>query len=501
MIHARTLLLAGLTTLALACGGGKGNQDGGTNPDAALIDAGSADALSCTDDNLACADSAECCSGLCQGDVCYRPPTCTAIGDNCADSSECCAGSLCRLPQSSSQMICMVGLCKDEGETCAIDSDCCTLNCQPDMTCGPASGACSVVGDGCSVDGDCCSNNCGGTSCAGASANCDPIGEACTSHNSCCSDFCANTMGGSCGSSDTGCRCLQVTDCRAEGELCTSDLDCCNQYCDRPGGPATVGNCASLGACTVVGEPCGNAGISSACCSNACVDDGSGVATCTYLGGCLPINEICSDANQCCSGVCEQNGTTSDGRPVMRCGSSGNCLDPGEVCFTAASANCCPSGGGQTGCEPANSGVHRCFGGTVGCVLPGDECTDTSDCCTDSFNVQCLPGPADVNICCVPDGGDCAFGDVCCSGVCAPDSNGNLVCNPGCVASGDACTTDADCCTGCCDLDTNGNLVCNPDCGGCTDGQLGEPCGPTAPCCSGLSCVGPTEFKSCQLTP
>jgi hypothetical protein len=123
----------------------------------------------------------------------------------------------------------------------------------------------------------------------------------------------------------------------------------------------------------VVGEPCGNPGISSSCCSNACVDDGSGVATCSYLGGCLPINEICSADAQCCSGSCAQSGTTTDNRPIMRCDDDTSCLEPGEVCFTAA-APTLPSCADRL--RAGQPGIHRCFGGTVD-VLPSDECVTT----------------------------------------------------------------------------------------------------------------------------
>jgi len=202
---------------------------------------------------------------------------------------------------------------------------------------------------------------------------------------------------------------------------------------------------------------------------------------------------------ECCSGSCVENGTTTDGRPIMRCEDPAGCLDPGEVCFTGASANCCPNGGGSTGCEPAVSGVHRCFGGEPGCTIPSMECMDVSDCCTDIPDIDCAPGPGGTNICCLPDGADCAFGDLCCSGVCAPDSEGNLVCNPGCVPTGGNCTTNSDCCMGCCEDDGTGSMTCTTDCSGCTLGHLGDFCGAISPCCPGLLCTGDAEFPTCRL--
>jgi hypothetical protein len=390
-----------------------------------------------------------------------------------------------------------LALCKHAG-SCTIDADCCTLNCEGGL-CGSAAGACGVKGDACAEAGDCCSFNCA-TTCVGSTAGCDPIGEACTGGNTCCSDFCANPVGEACSLGDTGCRCAQAFYCRAKGELCSDDLDCCNSYCDRPGG-AIAGHCASVGTCASVGEPCRSPGLSGACCSNACVvNSGVGIATCEFLGGCRPLNEICASGSDCCSGSCAASGTTADGRPIMRCTSDTSCLEAGELCFPAVSANCCPAGGGETGCETAVSGVNRCFGGAPGCVLPGDACTDTSECCAETFpNVQCQPGPGTNNVCCLANGQGCAFGENCCSGVCAPDGGGNLVCNPGCVATGGSCTTSADCCTGCCQHNGAGSLACTTECAGCTLGQLGEPCGATAPCCPGLTCAGPVEFPTCRF--
>ena len=497
----RTFAHTAVLCLALglaACGDDSAVGDGPIGGDADPNDgAGGADAA-CVLDNAACTGGGECCSGTCLDLVCVPASGCAITGSPCAATSECCAGNLCRDPGTGTT-VCVLGLCTDETGPCAIDSDCCSLNCDGG-SCGPASGACAITGGGCSEDGDCCSFNCGGTTCSASTASCNPIGEACTSANGCCSDFCANDAGAACTSPDVGCRCGQVNSCRAQGEICADDLDCCNQYCDRPDG-VTVGHCASVGACIVVGEPCGSPGISGSCCSNACIDTGSGVATCAYLGGCLPINHICTADGQCCSGSCAPSGTTVDGRDILRCADTGSCLPAGEVCSSSSSSNCCPNGGGDFGCVPANSGISRCFGGEEGCTLPGQICTTVEECCTDPYpNIECSPGPSGATICCVPDGSSCAFGDVCCSGVCAPDSSGNLVCNPGgCVADGGACTADADCCMGCCKADATGALLCTTDCAGCTLGQLGEPCSDTAPCCPGLTCSGPSEFKSCSL--
>lgn len=487
-----------ILVLALANAGCGGCGNGSGTPDAETV---VPDALVCVELDQACTDSAHCCSLTCIDDACVMPGNCTAAGEACTATEDCCLGSQC-LDDGAGAMVCTPGLCAADGETCSIDSECCSLNCPlGGTTCGPASGACAITGGDCAEDADCCSFNCNGTTCDSAVQNCDPIGEACTAgSNSCCTDFCADAGGQICDGADADCRCRLVTGCRPTGELCDADADCCNNYCDRPNG-ATVGSCAALGSCETVGEPCGNPGVNGSCCSNACVDEGSGVATCVFLGGCLPLGEVCETAGECCGGSCIDSGTTADGRPIMRCADTTSCLNPGEVCMTGASSNCCPAGGGSTGCETANSGVDRCFGGEPGCTIPSNGCTTVAECCTDLGAIVCEPGPDGMNICCLPDGESCTFGDTCCSGVCAPDSGGNLVCNPGgCVDTGGGCTADSDCCGGCCADDGAGNLTCTLDCmGECTLGQLGEFCSATTPCCPGLNCAGSTEFKFCSL--
>ena len=252
----------------------------------------------------------------------------------------------------------------------------------------------------------------------------------------------------------------QADPCRAQGAQCSADAECCNSYCDRPGGAAT-GQCASLGGCATTGEPCVGLGENGSCCSTQCVASGSGgAASCGRLGGCMPAGEVCTTGLECCSGSCAPSGTTLDGRPILRCAAEASCQLPGSVCI-AGSSNCCPSGGGDFGCVTAATGARRCVGGAPGCVLPGAACSATEECCTESFpNVQCQAGVGGTNVCCVPQGQACAFGDNCCSGVCAPGPGGNLVCAAGCLAPGAACTTTSDCCGGSCLTNAAGNAVC-----------------------------------------
>ena len=252
----------------------------------------------------------------------------------------------------------------------------------------------------------------------------------------------------------------QADACRAQGAQCSSDSECCNSYCDRPGG-AITGQCATIGGCVTRDEPCGPTGENGSCCSSLCAPSGSGGAgSCARLGGCMPLGEVCTTGLECCSGSCVPGGTTLDGRSVLRCATDASCQLPGGVCV-AGSSNCCPSGGGDFGCVTASTGINRCVGGVPGCVLPGAACGSTKECCAESFpNIQCLPGTGGSNVCCLPPGQACAFGDNCCSGVCAPGPGGALVCAAACLAGGASCTTDTDCCGGSCSRNAAGVAVC-----------------------------------------
>jgi hypothetical protein len=274
---------------------------------------------------------------------------------------------------------------------------------------------------------------------------------------------------------------------------------------------AAVGVCAATGACAVAGEPCGTEGFSGSCCTTACLDaTGSGTATCQPLGGCRVQDEPCTSDAQCCSGGCEARGTAADGRPLMRCANTGSCVPGGEVCGGAgATSNCCPNGGGDTGCEPATTGVRRCLGGDDTCTLPTHECTSTEECCTDTYpDIECSVGRGGAMICCLPDGAECDFGDVCCGGICTPGADGVLRCGDMCIPDGGACTAAADCCGCACVSDGAGGMACSSameDCGACTGADLGESCTVDADCCNNPVVVcnntAGVEFPTCVLAP
>ena len=434
---------------------------------------------------------------------------------------------------------CGTGTCEPIGCDCTVGNDCCSDNCVG-RTCVPT--GCTAQGAACTVNEDCCTLFCSTAGlCAPVPPMCRNAGSPCTTGDDCCTGNCATPAGATC-AGGTDCVCGASTGCRPGGQACTRDGECCNGFCDRPGG-AAMGTCALLGACRVAGEPCGTPGFNGACCSTVCLDTTGTGARCQFLGGCRVQDELCDSNGECCSGSCLEAGRTADGRPIMRCANADSCLPAGEVCGgLGASSNCCPNGGGDTGCEPTGSGFRRCFGGENGtCTLPGQECTSADECCNDPYpNLGCEPrAGTTTNVCCLGQGEACAFGDVCCCGVCAPDVAGALVCCPqvgSCTADGQTCTMDSDCCSGDCGVDLGGNMVCSPttcvinggactadgdccpgsccrddgtgtmectsDCGAaCTLGQLGDFCDSDADCCNSppVRCPTGVEFRTCSL--
>jgi len=394
------------------------------------------------------------------------------------------------------------GQCMPLNGVCGAGADCCSGRCEG-LRCVPAN--CGAQGATCGAPGDCCSGMCGTDNKCASGIMCKVFGATCANNGECCSSNCANTAGGACAGT-TGCSCAPTTGCKAAGDPCSADNQCCNGLCDRPGG-ATNGLCASVGSCRTAGEPCGLAGFNGACCSTICLTGpGDTVARCQFLGGCRVQDDLCAFDAECCSGACRADGTTLDGRPIKRCANAQSCLPVGEVCGgQGASSNCCPDGGGRTGCESTGAGFSRCLGGTPGCTLPAQACTTTTQCCRESFpNIMCQPSSVagGMNRCCLADGQICAFGSLCCGGICAPstmggDPPGTLRCGTTCRPDTSACTTNSDCCN-CC---VNG--MCTSSCGGCTGPQLGELCNPAGPTCCGaptVACLG-SEFPRCSLVP
>lgn len=235
-------------------------------------------------------------------------------------------------------------------------------------------------------------------------------------------------------------RCGTSGACRVVGEICGAAEDCCSFNCVVPEGD-TLGQCVTMpgfSECKSVGEPCEQ---DTTCCSFTCRDDGTGFQSCQYLSGCRPMGELCRQDSDCCNYSVQPEGVCAKtvNEDVGRCQNPGGDAPAGEVCATdgggqSGSNTCMPGGSeGKENCRPTTVGTYRCFEEVVVCLDQGQSC---------------------------------ALGDQCCSGICAPDVDGNLVCDPvaecpetdpmckTCRGSGETCTGSTDCCSNFCDTQT-----------------------------------------------
>ncbi len=394
----------------------------------------------CTADGSECEGASDCCSRICQGNVCAtRHPTCGSAGEQCFGPRDCCSSH------------CAFGQCED---SCRIDGQDCT---QPE---------------------DCCSGYCQEGTCASPSDECASSGNLCDTDEECCSQLC---LGGRCD--------LGSSFCTQANDICLVDAECCSGACvfetesylgrcdGAPTGPA---NCKD----GIAGTVCGSCND---CCSRLCVPFGSlGTFVCQQAQGCRQTGELCSQDQECCGGdpesglpgagnvTCEKR-DEADGfgicRNAMSCSPQGNaCHFKNYVCSVSAASNrCCASDGTGGECVLDGQGVPRCNG-------MGDVCLDSGMLCAQD--------------------GDC------CQGRCLPDEGSLLRCaaGPSCQLEGRACSTSSDCCpeTLCRRLSDSSFGVCSMS-GAPTCSLIGQLCGVLYPECCGEAvcseglCVGANE--------
>lgn len=89
----------------------------------------------CKADGLDCQEASECCSGICEGNVCGET-ACVPSGESCAFSEQCCDDGVCAPDPTTGELVCNPE-CIAEGDACTSDSDCCGGYCDVQtLTCG-----------------------------------------------------------------------------------------------------------------------------------------------------------------------------------------------------------------------------------------------------------------------------------------------------------------------------------------------------------------------------
>jgi hypothetical protein len=472
---ARKLSFLFIFSLLAACsgsetsGGGAGRGTGGSAGTAG--GGGSGGAPICAVAGAPCATGTECCSNVCdENGACTDPAgQCEVAGTACVSGADCCSG-LC-VEDGDGGHVCGNGFgkCQALGQSCGSSTDCCSLGCDGSVC---VEEICKTDGQECDADSDCCSNMCGAQGTCVVPAGCLPAGEACGSGvgSTCCSGNCLDF-------GDGDMRCGTSGACRVVGEMCTAAEDCCSFNCVVAEGE-TFGQCDTMpgfSECKSVGEPCEQ---DTTCCSFTCRDDGTGFKSCQYLNGCRPMGELCREDPDCCNaavqpepdGVCAK----SVNEDVGRCQNPGGDAPAGEVCATAgggaSGSNQCEGASGQgvgnENCRETSVGTYRCFAEVTQCFDSGESC---------------------------------ALGDQCCSGICAPDLEGNLVCDPEtmcpetdpictmCVEDGEACTMNTDCCSGSCNALTMTCRACR---------GTGMTCTANSDCCANFC---DPQTLTCQI--
>jgi len=349
--------------------------------------------------------------------------SCAAIGQACVNGATCCSGlcdnGACAPPGN---------VCAARGASCVLATDCCSLRCAN----GACGAQCTPNGQACATAGDCCSGSCVAGACAAVVAGCATLGNACGANGDCCSQNC---QGGLCAP--------QGGNCNAIGDVCFSGSGCCSGVCVIPNG-ATAGTCASGGGtCTADGEPCSGC---SGCCSRVCAPTATGGHICVPASGCRLIGDLCRKDSDCCGGgatglpganevVCTI--IAGSNPPVGTCSNPTGCDPDGDVCGLASGNNTCGNSRHDccdcippkiNCCKLDRAGVPRCYGGSTTSCPSGYDGT---------------PG------CCIAAGQICAFSSECCGGApCVPDGSGQLRCGTSCGTVGQTCVADSDCCAG-----------------------------------------------------
>ncbi|MCB9594898.1 MAG: hypothetical protein H6719_19405 [Sandaracinaceae bacterium] len=453
--------------------GGGGDDAGGGSDGGGMASCSNA-VLDGTETDVDCGGD---CPGCPTGDMC-------AIGADCLSAS--CVGETCAAPAcddglqngDETAIDCGGGTCPGcpVGTGCTAGSDCASGVCDPTSSTCIAAGCDDGIQNGDETDLDC------GGSCTG----CDD-GDSCTVHADCTSGYCSATT--------MTCATPTCTDGVTNGmEI---GVDCGGGACPGcgDGGPCLSGTDCASGICDGTTETCSAPTCTDGVMNGAETDVDCGGGTCTACmdGG------SCTTATDCLSGRCDP---TSMLCAAPTCTDSiRNGTETGVDCGGGTCAGCADGGPCVVGTDCA-SGV--CDGTTMTCTAP--TCTDGVRNAAET-GVDCGGGTCPA----CGDGGGCASGADCTSGVCDPTTmtclgascsdsvmNGDetgVDCGggscPGC-ADGGPCATGTDCASGICDPTT---MTCTAP--SCTDGVRNG--AETDIDCGGGTCSACAPGEDCLL--
>lgn len=432
-------------------------------------------------------------------------PTCTPVGVACVQSPECCSG-VC--DPKTNKCASVVGVCTGPGQACTAGTDCCSFQCGADSKC--AAQACVSDAGVCQLDSQCCGGSCTNGKCAALNPSCSTAGNSCAVGTDCCSGQCGTnklcTLGGS--------YCIQP------GDVCARANDCCTGSCNIAGG-ATLGTCGEQPSGSafckgVDGVTCGGCGD---CCSRLCAPFGpTGVKICQPANGCHVTGDLCRRNQDCCGGTDDDTlpgygnvvCTIEPGADVGLCRNPSNGTSPGGACnpqgnvchykdymcdISSARANCCGGLGAKGGvCQLDPLGIPRCNGLGGTCRDPGATCASTDDCCN---NTPCVPDLDGVLRCgasvCEKSGGSCTINADCCpGGVClrAPGSTfGSCAGDTGGGGTGGAGSGGSSGSTA--GTSGSGGTAGSVGTGGTSNtcSEYGQICGAANTCCNGVPCT------------
>lgn len=220
------------------------------------------DGLCCRSLGAECEDSADCCpnAGTCDGGRCGGA-TCAPALEPCLNAFQCCSS------RCNDAGFCEDLACPPEGFLCDASTDCCDLQCLPD------------------VDG---ATRCKHPSCAQLGEPCKDAGDCCDAGSKCYKGSTPGATSGVC----------SPTECTPNSSDCSSDIngagsDCCSGFCD----PSyhLCGQCVAIGVTCSAAVPC--------CADGACDPGTSKCVTCVDVGA------GCSSDKLCCAGsACNEKG-------------------------------------------------------------------------------------------------------------------------------------------------------------------------------------------------